>query len=59
MSRSEQVPAAIPLKRKTWHEIRQELAASYGRWYSPGELRTMELKWRRAFSEAGWSVKGA
>lgn len=58
MSRSEQIQSSAPLKRKTWHELRQEMAASYGKWYTPGELRAMELKWRRAFAEAGFSVKG-
>lgn len=52
-----QIPTERP-KERTWHRIRQELQATYGKWYSPGDLRTMEVKWRRIFAETGWNVKG-
>lgn len=42
----------------TWHKINEYMADQYLRWYTPAELRQMEVKWRRIFAEAGWSVKG-
>lgn len=61
MSRDRKIKQDIPTERpqeRTWHGIRQELLANYGKWYSPGDLRTMEVKWRRIFAEAGWNMKG-
>lgn len=42
----------------TWSKLRTYMADKYGKYYTPGELRAMEIKWKRAFAEAGWSVKG-
>lgn len=42
----------------TWSKINEHMNSKYGRHYTPGELRQMEVKWRRILSDAGWSVKG-
>lgn len=44
--------------QRTWLEIREHMSHQYGKHYTPIELRLMEIKWRRIFSAAGWSVKG-
>lgn len=49
---------AAPPQQWTWTKIRTYMADKYGQYYTPGELRAMETKWKRAFAEAGWSVKG-
>lgn len=42
----------------TWFSIRMYLQDKYGGSYSKQELRDLEVKWRRIFASAGWSVKG-
>lgn len=42
----------------TWESIRTWMNSKHGATYRSGELRALELKWRRIFSEAGFSVKG-
>jgi hypothetical protein len=42
----------------TWRSINDFMAVQYGKWYTPGELRAMELKWKRAFAEGGFNTKG-
>ena len=42
----------------TWESLRTWMASKHGGTYRPHELRAIELKWRRIFSEAGFSVKG-
>jgi len=42
----------------TWKSINDYMAMQYGRWYTPGELRAMELKWQKAFTEGGFNTKG-
>lgn len=49
-------PAERPAE-KTWHGIRQSMKDSYGKWYTDGDLRSMEIKWRRIFAETGFNVK--
>ena len=42
----------------TWRSIREWLQARHGGAIPPHELRAAELKWRKIFASAGWSVKG-
>lgn len=42
----------------TWQKIRTYMQDKYGGTYSTHELRAMEIKWRKIFAQAGWSVKG-
>lgn len=42
----------------TWRKIRVHMKDHYGVWYSDTELRALEVKWKRAFADAGWTVKG-
>lgn len=54
-----ETPAAPRSQTKTWHQIRQDMQASYqGKAYTEHDLRVMEVKWRRIFVEAGFNVKG-
>lgn len=43
---------------RTWRSIRDYMDAKYLGSYQPGELRAMEIKWRKIFVSVGWSVKG-
>lgn len=43
---------------RTWRAIRTWIENKHGGSYKPHELRQMELKWRRIFANAGFSVKG-
>lgn len=55
-SSSTTTDGAVPTR--SWRQIRERMEAQYLRTYTPNELRAMEIKWRRIFAEAGWSVKG-
>lgn len=42
----------------TWQSLREWINSKYAGAYTQHDLRQMELKWRRIFSRAGFSVKG-
>lgn len=50
--------SVIKPQERTWFQIREELKATYGKWYPAKDLRASEIKWRRICAEVGWSVKG-
>lgn len=51
-------PQAQRPEEMTWHNIRVNMSHTYGKWYTARDLKEMENKWRRIFSDAGWSMKG-
>jgi hypothetical protein len=42
----------------TWRKLRQYMNDRYGGQLPEAELRALEVKWRKIFAAAGWSVKG-
>lgn len=43
---------------RTWRQVRQYIADRHRGNLGDHELRAIEVKWRKIFAAAGWSVKG-